>query len=159
MAVCCLPGLSLLTARLPALWGPCRSPVPGHLPGAPLCVGMGALLKKAVGTLSLAWPTSGDRERPQAWDTGLSLPGGSAVEAHTGFRCRQWLPLTLPGCLLWVWPRDWGTGRQPCGFCSALLGDFRGLFTVGWLEKVMGDPAASIPTSVLGTRRRGGGHS
>lgn len=29
----------------------CRSPVPGHLPGTALCVGMGALLRKAVGSL------------------------------------------------------------------------------------------------------------
>lgn len=33
------------------LRGECSSPAPGHLPRAALCVGMGALLRKAVGSL------------------------------------------------------------------------------------------------------------
>lgn len=163
MAVCCLPGLSLLTARLPALRGRCRSPVPGRLPGAPLCVGMGALLRKAVGTL---WEQAkGVRVRcrrdstpclDNLWGPRAATGLGLGAESPRRFRngVHEWL--TLPGCLLWVWPRDWGMGRQPCGFCSALLGDFRGLFTVGWLGKVMGDPTASIPISVQCTSSIGG---
>lgn len=70
----------------------CRSPAPGHLPRAPLCVGMGALLRKAVGTLwdqaegvpsrvqvglwdsKPCLATSGECEQPQVWGARQSLP-------------------------------------------------------------------------------------
>lgn len=94
MAVCCSPSPSLLTAGLPYSRRECSSLAPGHLPSASLCVGMGALLRKAVGTLwgqakgvewaaggtlgmnlSLAWQPLGNVNSHRFGTQGRASPG------------------------------------------------------------------------------------
>lgn len=94
--------------------------------------------------------TSGEREQPQACGTGLSsLPWRFRNGGPHLVQCRK-VTSYLP-CLGASSRFGHVTGRQPCGFWSALLGDFRGLlstFTDGWLEKVLCDHAAPIPTYI-----------